>query len=146
VEDTDSRDTDECPQVCKQCGMYFENEDELRDHIKLHQPPSEPSVPVATTSATLDKTATDYVSIIFRVNFFVFAFSRVQTGSAFFVSLSISPKEGDCFGLTFGFGYKFCGWMLFALDLCYFFGKGNSGWYTPCLTSPSQTKLVPQPA
>ncbi|KAI5695103.1 hypothetical protein M8J75_010924 [Diaphorina citri] len=62
VEDTDSRDTDECPQVCKQCGMYFENEDELRDHIKLHQPPSEPSVPVATTSATLDKTATDYIN------------------------------------------------------------------------------------
>jgi hypothetical protein len=73
--------------------------------------------------------------------FFFFAFSRVQTGSAFFVSLSISPK-GDCFGLTFGFGFKFYGWMPFALNLCYFFSKGNSGWYTPRLKSPSWTKLV----
>jgi hypothetical protein len=32
--------------------------------------------------------------------------------------------------------------MPFALNLCYFFSNGNSGWYTPCLKSPSQTKLV----
>jgi hypothetical protein len=45
--------------------------------------------------------------------------------------------------MTFGFGYKnFTSGMSFALNLCYFFSKGNSGWYTPCLKSPSQTKLV----
>jgi hypothetical protein len=32
--------------------------------------------------------------------------------------------------------------MPFALNLCCFFSKGNSGWYTPCLKSHSQTKLV----
>jgi hypothetical protein len=32
--------------------------------------------------------------------------------------------------------------MPFALNLCYFFSKGNSGWYTLCLKSPSQNKLV----
>jgi hypothetical protein len=46
------------------------------------------------------------------------------------------------FGLTFGCGYKFYEWMPFVLNLCYFFSKGNAGWYTPCLKSPSQTKLV----
>jgi hypothetical protein len=66
------------------------------------------------------------------VFFFFFAFSRVQTGSAFFVSLSIS----------FGFGYKFYDWMPFTINLYYLFSKGNSSWYTPCLKSPSQTKLV----
>jgi hypothetical protein len=35
--------------------------------------------------------------------------------------------------------YKFYEWMPFALNLCYFFSEGNSGWwYTPCITSPSQ--------
>jgi hypothetical protein len=46
--------------------------------------------------------------------------------SASYVSLSTSPNEGDCFGLTFGFGYKFYEWMPFALNLCYIFSKGNS--------------------
>jgi hypothetical protein len=32
--------------------------------------------------------------------------------------------------------------MPFALNLGYLFSKGNSGWYTPCLKSPSETKLV----
>jgi hypothetical protein len=30
--------------------------------------------------------------------------------------------------------------MPFALNLCYFFSKGNSGWYILCFKSPSQTK------
>jgi hypothetical protein len=54
-----------------------------------------------------------------------FFFSRVQTGSAFFVSLSISPSWVIAFRLTFGFGYKFYEWMPFALKLYYFFSKGN---------------------
>jgi hypothetical protein len=32
--------------------------------------------------------------------------------------------------------------MPLALNLRYWYSKGNSGWYTPCLKSPSQTKLV----
>ncbi|KAL1450914.1 hypothetical protein WDU94_003225, partial [Cyamophila willieti] len=54
VEDSSSRDTDECPQVCKQCGMYFEHDQELRDHIKLHQPPA--------VDPALDKTSTDFIN------------------------------------------------------------------------------------
>jgi hypothetical protein len=77
---------------------------------------------------------------LFYLLSFFFAFSRVQTGLAFFVSLSISPNMGDCFGLTFGFGYKFYEWMPFALSLCYFFSKGNPGWSTSCLTSQTTFK------
>uniref|UniRef100_A0A8D8SJ36 Zinc finger protein 252 n=2 Tax=Cacopsylla melanoneura TaxID=428564 RepID=A0A8D8SJ36_9HEMI len=55
VEDSSSRDTDECPQVCKQCGMYFEHDQELRDHIKLHQPP-------AVDPVALDKSSTDFIN------------------------------------------------------------------------------------
>jgi hypothetical protein len=29
--------------------------------------------------------------------------------------------------------------MPVALSLCHFFSKGNIGWYTPCLKSPSET-------
>jgi hypothetical protein len=51
-------------------------------------------------------------------------------GSAFFASLSISPRV-NTFGLTFGFGYKFYERMLFALNLDYFFSKGISGSLLP---------------
>jgi hypothetical protein len=59
-----------------------------------------------------------------------------------FLSASQSVLTMVIAGLTFGFGYKFYEWMPFALNLCYIFSKGKPGWYTPCLKSPCQTKLV----